>query len=127
MKRIVLTGFRGTGKTEIGKVLSLQLNAPFIDTDEVIETKTGRSIPDIFHYEGEERFRSIEREVMASLPKEDVIISTGGGVVCDPQNMEHLRRDSRVVLLVADLKTIEKRILNKPRPTPPISLSAGDR
>ncbi len=116
MKRIVLTGFRGTGKTEIGKVLSLQLNAPFIDTDEVIETKTGRSIPDIFHYEGEERFRSIEREVMASLPKEDVIISTGGGVVCDPQNMEHLRRDSRVVLLVADLKTIEKRILNKPRP-----------
>ena len=116
MRRIVLTGFRGTGKTEIGKVLSLQLNAPFIDTDEVIETKTGRSIPDIFHYEGEERFRSIEREVMASLPKKDVIISTGGGVVCDPQNMEHLRRDSSVVLLVADLNTIEKRVLNKPRP-----------
>jgi shikimate dehydrogenase len=116
MKRIVLTGFRGTGKTEIGKVLSSRLNATFIDTDDVIETKTGRSIPDIFHYEGEERFRSVEREVIASLPNKDVIISTGGGVVCDPNNMEYLRRDSSVVLLVADIDTIEKRIMNKPRP-----------
>jgi shikimate dehydrogenase len=116
MKRIVLTGFRGTGKTEIGRVLSSRLNAAFIDTDELIETRTGRSIPDIFHYEGEERFRSIEREVMASLPPKDVIISTGGGVVCDPKNMEHLRRGSSVVLLVADIDTIEKRLLKKPRP-----------
>ena len=73
MKRIVLTGFRGTGKTEIGKALSSRLNTPFIDTDTLIEKKTGRSIPDIFHYEGEERFRNVEREVMASLPQEDVI------------------------------------------------------
>jgi len=116
MKRIVLTGFRGTGKTEIGRVLSSRLNAAFIDTDELIETRTGRSIPDIFHYEGEERFRSIEREVMASLPPKDVIISTGGGVVCDPKNMEHLRRGSSVVLLIADIDTIEKRLLKKPRP-----------
>jgi len=116
MKRIVLTGFRGTGKTEIGKVLSSRLNAAFIDTDELIETRTGRSIPDIFHYEGEERFRSIEREVMELLPQKDVIVSTGGGVVCNPKNMEHLRRNSTVILLVADINTIEKRLLKKPRP-----------
>jgi shikimate dehydrogenase len=88
MKRIVLTGFRGTGKTEIGKALSSRLNTAFIDTDILIEKRTGRSIPDIFHYEGEERFRSIERDVMAELPPADVIVSTGGGVVCDPKNME---------------------------------------
>ena len=77
---------------------------------------TGRSIPDIFHDDGEERFRSIEREVIASLPAADVIVSTGGGVVCDPKNMEHLHRDSTVVLLFADLDTIEKRLIKKPRP-----------
>ncbi|MCX6683354.1 MAG: shikimate dehydrogenase [Methanoregula sp.] len=116
MKRIVLTGFRGTGKTEIGKILSSRLNVPFIDTDDLVETKTGRSIPDIFHYDGEERFRSIERDVVASLPLADVIVGTGGGVVTDPENMEHLRRDSTLVLLFADLDTIEKRLLQKPRP-----------
>ena len=116
MKRIVLTGFRGTGKTEIGKILSSRLNTAFIDTDDLIETKTGRSIPAIFHYEGEERFRSIEREVIASLPATDVIISTGGGVVCDPKNMEHLRRNSTIILLFADINTIEQRLLRKPRP-----------
>ena len=68
MRRIVLTGFRGAGKTEIGRILASRLNIPFIDTDDLIETMTGRSIPDIFHDEGEERFRSIEREVIASLP-----------------------------------------------------------
>jgi shikimate dehydrogenase len=116
MRRIVLTGFRGTGKTEIGKILSSRLNVPFIDTDNLVETKTGRSIPDIFHYDGEERFRSIEREVVASLPPADVIVGTGGGVVTDPENMQHLRRDTTLVLLFADIETIEKRLLQKPRP-----------
>jgi shikimate dehydrogenase len=116
MRRMVLTGFRGTGKTEIGRILSSGMNVPFIDTDDLIETRTGRSIPDIFHYDGEERFRSVEREVIATLPAADVIVSTGGGVVCDPKNMEYLRRDSTVVLLVADIETIEQRLLKKPRP-----------
>jgi shikimate dehydrogenase len=116
MKRIVFTGFRGTGKTEIGKMVASRLNVPFIDTDDLVETSTGRSIPDIFHYDGEERFRSIEREVVASLPLADVVVSTGGGVVTDPKNMEYLRRDSTLVLLFADIDTIEKRLLLKPRP-----------
>jgi len=116
MRRIVLTGFRGTGKTGIGSILASRLNLPFIDTDDLIESGTGRSIPDIFHYEGEERFRSIEREVIAALPAADVVISTGGGVVCDPKNMEYLRSDSTIVLLTADIDTIEQRLVKKPRP-----------
>jgi len=116
MRRIVLTGFRGTGKTAIGRILSSRLNVPFIDTDDLIESGTGRSIPDIFHYDGEERFRSIEREVISTLPPADVIVSTGGGVVCDPKNMEYLRRESTIVLLTADIDTIEQRLIKKPRP-----------
>jgi len=116
MKRIVLTGFRGTGKTEVGKVLARQLNLPLLDTDDVVEQKTGRSIPSIFHEEGEERFRIEEREVIASLPPENVVISTGGGAVIDPKNMEHLRRQSIVILLTADIDAIEQRLVTSPRP-----------
>jgi shikimate dehydrogenase len=116
MKRIVLTGFRGTGKTEIGRILAAQHRVQFLDTDALIEQKTGRSIPEIFHDDGEERFRTIERDVIASLPPADAIISTGGGAVVDPVNMEHLRRDSTVILLTADPGTIEERLARSPRP-----------
>ncbi len=116
MRRIVFTGFRGTGKTEVGKIVAGKLNLPFIDTDSQIEQVTGRSIPDIFHEEGEERFRTIERQVIAGLPAQDVVISTGGGAVVNPVNMVHLRRKSVMVLLYADIDTIEKRMSSKPRP-----------
>lgn len=116
MRRIVLTGYRGTGKTEIGKQLAKIYSVPFIDTDALIEKRTGRSIPDIFHEDGEERFRDIEREVTASLPATDAVIGTGGGIVTDPRNMENLRRGSTVILLTADIDTIERRIKYSSRP-----------
>lgn len=116
MKRIVLTGFRGTGKTEVGKILASRLNLPLLDTDALVEAETGRSIPTIFHEEGEERFRAEERKVIASLPPDNVVISTGGGAVIDPKNMEHLRRQSIVVLLTADIDAIESRLARNPRP-----------
>ena len=113
---MVLTGFRGTGKTEIGRILALQNKVQFFDTDSLIELATGRSIPDIFHEDGEERFRNIEREVIATLPPADAVVSTGGGAVGDPANMEHLRWESVMVLLLANINTIEKRLENAPRP-----------
>lgn len=116
MKRIILTGFRGTGKTDVGKVLARQLNLPLLDTDALVERETGRSIPTIFHEDGEERFRAEERNVIASLPPDNVVISTGGGAVLDPKNMEHLRRRSVVILLRADIDAIEPRLAGTPRP-----------
>lgn len=116
MKRIVFCGYRGTGKTDVGRIVAERLGLPFIDTDALIEQSTGRSIPDIFHEDGEERFRTVEREIIGSLPTRDAVISTGGGVVTDPANMEHLRRDSVVFVLHADLDTIEERLSRKPRP-----------
>jgi shikimate dehydrogenase len=116
MKRIVFCGFRGTGKTEIGKIVAARTGLPFLDTDDLIEKETGRSIPNIFHEDGEERFRQEERNVIAGLPKTGAVISTGGGVVTDPVNMEHLRRDSVIFVLHADIDTIEARLSGKPRP-----------
>lgn len=116
MKRIIFCGFRGTGKTEIGKIIAERTALPFLDTDTLIEQQTGRSIPDIFHEDGEERFREEERRVIAALPKSDAVISTGGGVVTDPVNMSQLRRDSVIFVLHADIETIEERLTKKPRP-----------
>jgi shikimate dehydrogenase len=116
LRRIVLVGYRGTGKTEIGRVLASRLKVPFVDSDCLIEQVTGRSIPSIFHEDGEERFRAIEQEIVSKLPAADTVVGTGGGVVTDPLNMEHLRKDSVMVLLVADIDTIEKRLSRKPRP-----------
>ena len=116
MRRIVFAGFRGTGKTGVGKIVAERLKVPFIDTDALIEQTTGRSIPDIFHEDGEERFRNIERQVIAGLPAQDAVIGTGGGAVTDPANMERLRKNSVMILLVADIDTIEQRLLRQPRP-----------
>jgi shikimate dehydrogenase len=116
MRRIILTGYRGTGKTAIGSIIAGKNNVPFIDTDVLIEEQTGRSIPDIFHEDGEGRFRQIERDVIAGLPAAGVVVGTGGGAVVDPANLEHLRRDSTLVLLFADIDTIEQRIAGSSRP-----------
>jgi shikimate dehydrogenase len=116
MRRIVLTGYRGTGKTAIGTCLAEKNGVPFIDTDALIEQQTGRSIPDIFHEDGEERFRQIERDMIAGLPAAGVVVGTGGGAVMDPANMAHLRRNSTLVLLTADIDTIGQRIAGSSRP-----------
>ena len=57
MRRIVLFGYRGTGKTAIGTVLARRLGVPFLDTDALIEQQSGRTIPEIFRKDDEERFR----------------------------------------------------------------------
>ena len=116
MKRIVLTGFRGTGKTEIGRIVAGRLGLPFLDTDQLIEQKSGRSIPEIFEKDGEAAFRAIEGGVIAALPPENAVVSTGGGVVTDPANVEQLRRESIVVLLTADPGILETRLAHAPRP-----------
>jgi shikimate dehydrogenase len=116
MRRIVFCGFRGTGKTEVGSLVAQQLGLPFVDTDQLVEEKTGRSIPSIFHEDGEERFRIHEREVIADLPGSDIVVGTGGGAIIDPVNVEHLRAGSVCVLLTADIATIERRLMQKPRP-----------
>lgn len=114
--RIVLTGFRGTGKTTVGRMVADHLGIPFLDTDQVIEEQAGETIPAIFREQGEAAFRGLERHAIASLPADDIVISAGGGAVLDPWNVEHLRRGSLVFLLQADEGTILERIQGSDRP-----------
>ncbi|HNO09066.1 MAG TPA: shikimate kinase, partial [Methanoregulaceae archaeon] len=84
--RVVLIGFRGTGKTETGRLLSRLTSVPFLDTDALIEASAGMTIHDIFRREGEEGFRAREREVIRALPPGEAVIGTGGGAILDPAN-----------------------------------------
>lgn len=114
--RIVLCGFRGTGKTECGRLLSKLIGLPFLDTDAMIEERTGVTIHEIFSRDGEKTFREQERQVIASLPESGCIIATGGGAVVDPVNVARLRKGSTMILLEADPAAIERRIRNTARP-----------
>ena len=82
--RIYLIGFMGVGKTHWGKILSNKLGLPFYDLDELIEEKEGRSINQIFDEEGEEYFRTTEREILREFSEENesMLLSCGGGAPC---------------------------------------------
>jgi shikimate dehydrogenase len=114
--KIVMTGFRGSGKSAIGRRLARLLGLPYIDTDEEISRITGQAITEIFARQGEARFRDLERAVIRPLAGFQGVISTGGGAVLDPANVEHLRRESTTILLTASPATIEARIRNARRP-----------
>ncbi|MGH9134897.1 MAG: shikimate kinase, partial [Ilumatobacteraceae bacterium] len=100
-RNIVLTGFMGTGKTTVGRLLAEQLGFEFVDTDQVIEQRHG-AIAEVFRVMGEDAFRRIERELAAELAdRERLVISTGGRMMLDPQNVASLSRNGRVFCLVA--------------------------
>ena len=126
-RNIVLTGFMGTGKTTVGRLLAEQLGYEFVDTDQLIEERHGK-IAEIFRSRGEEAFRQIERELAAELAARDrLVISTGGRLMLDPHNVASLSRNGRVFCLVAtpdeifdrvtkDESAIERPLLSVPDP-----------
>lgn len=113
--RIVLIGYRGTGKTVVGRILAERKKLRFLDTDLLIETREGETINEIFRTKGELYFRKVEKEIIADLPKEG-IISTGGGAVLNPENVARLRAASTVILLSAKPETLIERIARSRRP-----------
>lgn len=110
--KIVLAGFMGTGKTSVGRELSDKLGYSFIDTDVLIEEREGMPISLIFKKQGEEHFRKIESDVVAEISaKKNVIIATGGGVIKNKQNVDHLRRRGVMFCLTAGPEIILKRVM----------------
>jgi 3-dehydroquinate synthase len=108
---IVLTGFMGTGKTTVGNLIATQLGREFIDTDELIQSRHGKSIHQIFLEVGEAAFRQMEAEIVQELAKrEGMVISTGGRLMLDPANVATLSRNGRVFCLVATPEEILTRI-----------------
>jgi shikimate kinase len=110
VKNIVLTGFMGTGKTEVGKILAQKLGYQMIDSDSEIERDQGLSINEIFEKQGEQFFRDIEADVIKRLSeRKNCVISTGGGAVLRQANIDNLRRTGVIVCLTADPETILQR------------------
>jgi len=108
---IVLTGFRATGKTTIGKLLSEKIRLEFLDLDELIEKRYGFTITDIFERRGESLFRLLESDLINEISKLDSrIIATGGGAVLKYKNVKNLKRRGVIFLLEADIDTIYRRI-----------------
>ena len=110
-ENIVLVGYMGSGKTSVGKALAKDRNMDFIDLDEYIVQKEGRSINDIFTYESEEYFRNLESKVISGLSNlSNTVISTGGGAVLRKGNRDNLGKLGHVVYLKADVDTIVERV-----------------
>lgn len=108
---IVLIGFMGCGKTEVGKKLAAKLAMKYIDADETIEKTAGRSITDIFKQHGENVFRDLETKAIKCVAVLDhYIIATGGGAVLRPENVHELRSNGKLVYLAASPEAILRRL-----------------
>ena len=111
IQNIALIGFMGTGKSSVGRLLAQHLHFKFVDTDEMIESLAGRSISQIFAQAGEDVFRGIERQVVAELAKaQRTVISTGGGLAANTENLTSLKTHALVVCLWASPDVIWGRV-----------------
>jgi shikimate kinase / 3-dehydroquinate synthase len=111
VKRVVLTGFMGTGKSSAGRLLAKQTGRRFVDTDEWIEERAGLTIAEIFEQHGEAHFRRLEALAAVELAvEEDLVVATGGRLMLDPANGLDLGRDALVVCLTAEPEEILARL-----------------
>jgi shikimate kinase len=109
--KTILIGFMGTGKTSVGKLLSSKLNTKFIDMDNEIEKREQKTISNIFKDCGEDYFRQLESNLLKELLKEDnIVISTGGGIITKQENIEILKEEKRVIFLDASVEKIQKNV-----------------
>lgn len=118
MTTIVLIGPPGAGKSTVGKALSKRLDLNFIDTDQLVEERSGKSITEIFLDSGEAEFRSLERKVvLESLNKANSVVSLGGGSVLDAEVQSRLSGMGNVVFLDVSISNAAPRVgFNRERP-----------
>ena len=108
---IVLIGYRGTGKSTVGRLLAARLGREFVSTDAEIVKRAQRTIPEIVAQQGWDYFRDLESDICRELASRDqLVIDTGGGAILRPQNIEVLKKNGTVFWLTASVETIVKRI-----------------
>jgi shikimate kinase len=102
----------GAGKTSVGRVCARRLKCDFVDTDQLVESRAGTTVAEIFSTQGEPAFRALERDAVVAACAADppAVIACGGGVVLDPQNRETLRDAGCVVWLRADAAALGDRV-----------------
>lgn len=124
MRRIIIIGYMGAGKTTVGKALAKELNMAFYDLDWYIESRMHKTVKAIFDDRGEAGFRQIEHNMLHEVAEfEDIIISCGGGTPCFFDNIDYMNRQGETVYLKATPevlyghlkmgKTIRPLLLNK--------------
>lgn len=108
---IILTGFMGTGKSTVGRLVADKLKIPFFDVDDTIKRQTGRSISQLFQDKGEAAFRALESATIQELSmQEKAVIATGGGALMNAQNRDFLERNGILVCLTARTGTLLERL-----------------
>ena len=112
MGLVFLIGYMGCGKSTLGRRLARRLRVPFVDTDSRVEEREGASVSDLFRYEGERRFREIEREVLDASIAEypSAVISTGGGLPVWGDNMARMNAAGCTVYLRRSAENIAGRL-----------------
>jgi len=129
MRKIVLLGYMGCGKSTIANRLSKITNIPYVDLDKSIEERTNLSINDIFEQRGEIYFRKLEREVFIELlnAPDNLIIGLGGGTPCYANNHELLKGDNILsVYLKASVDTLFERLVSNKSKRPLIANKTDD-
>jgi len=113
-KSIVLVGMMGAGKSSVGACLRRRTGLGLLDTDEIVASNFGMSIPEIFDEHGEKKFREAETEALRNVrTEEQTIIITGGGIMLRKENVEILRSQAVIVWLDADEETLFARASRK--------------
>jgi shikimate kinase len=108
---VALIGFMGTGKTVVAKILAARLGKRFIELDDLIAQRAGKSIPDIFKQDGEIAFRELEIEVVKAIAgTKNAVIACGGGMVLNKINVDRLKKGCIFVYLTASAGVILKRV-----------------
>lgn len=113
MTHLVLVGMMGVGKTTVGRIVASRMGRPLLDSDVMIEARTGSTVREIWSGEGEAAFRALERTVLleALASPEPAVIVAAGGVVLDERNRAALRESAaRVVWLAGDVSTLAERV-----------------
>ncbi|WP_435018816.1 shikimate kinase [Tundrisphaera sp. TA3] len=109
---LALIGYRGTGKTSVGRIVAARTGRPFVDADQAVEARAGLTIRRIFEEQGEPAFREWESRILADLATSHAggILATGGGAILAPANREILKGFGFVAWLTADPETLARRL-----------------
>lgn len=110
-KNLILIGFMGTGKTEVGRLMAEFLNRKLVDSDQYLTEQEGMPVRDIFELYGEDYFRRKEKEAIQLIAaQKGLVLSTGGGAVLDCDNVAVMRAGGYVVWLDADTAALAQRL-----------------
>lgn len=110
-----IIGPRGSGKTTIGKKFAESKGYQFVDTDKLVLEKAGKSIAEIVEQHGWDYFRQLETDVLKSIKQNNIIVSTGGGLVLAEENQQIMRNNDTVIYLNTHPEVLAKRLAAEPQ------------